>query len=150
MKSLDDIKPHVRLMRKIGMQLDVLPYNTVLPHKDLLDGAEMVNVPLGQGGSNARSPLRDPPHGEGGGHSEEGVCDGPGVLRGRNARDRARGIMEAFAKPLGHEGLLRMRSLNYEPYTWHILSGRTGSIVSQADSPMGGLGLSPAFPVGAA
>jgi len=45
--------------------------------------------------------------------------------------------------------LLRMRSLNYEPYTWHILSGRTGSIVSQADSPMGGLGLSPAFPVGA-
>ena len=59
------------------------------------------------------------------------------------------GMLEAFAKPLGHEGLLRMRSLNYEPYTWHILSGRTGSIVSQADSPMGGLGLSPAFPVGA-
>jgi Xaa-Pro aminopeptidase len=59
------------------------------------------------------------------------------------------GIMESIAKPLGHEGLLRMRSLNYEPYTWHILSGRTGSIVSQADSPMGGMGLSPAFPVGA-
>ncbi len=48
------------------------------------------------------------------------------------------GVLEAYAKPLGHEGLLRMRSLNYEPYTWHILSGRTGSIVSQADSPMGG------------
>lgn len=57
--------------------------------------------------------------------------------------------MEAYAKSLGHEGLLRVRSLNYEAYTWHILSGRTGSIVSQSDSPMGGLGLSPAFPVGA-
>ena len=59
------------------------------------------------------------------------------------------GLLENYAKALGHEGLLRVRSLNYEAYTWHILSGRTGSIVSQSDSPMGGLGLSPAFPVGA-
>jgi Xaa-Pro aminopeptidase len=39
--------------------------------------------------------------------------------------------------------------MNYEAYTWHILSGPSGGIVSQSDSPMGGLGLSPAFPVGA-
>jgi Xaa-Pro aminopeptidase len=41
-----------------------------------------------------------------------------------------------------------VKSLNYEAYTWHVLSGVTGGIVSQSDSPMGGLGLSPAFPVG--
>jgi Xaa-Pro aminopeptidase len=59
------------------------------------------------------------------------------------------GLLEAAAKRHGHEGLLRVRSLNYEAYTWHVLSGLTGGIVSQSDSPMGGLGLSPAFPVGA-
>ena len=59
------------------------------------------------------------------------------------------GLLEAVAKKYGHEGLLRVRSLNYEAYTWHVLSGLTGGIVSQSDSPMGGLGLSPAFPVGA-
>jgi Xaa-Pro aminopeptidase len=59
------------------------------------------------------------------------------------------GLLEAIAKKYGHEGLLRVRSLNYEAYTWHVLSGVTGGIVSQSDSPMGGLGLSPAFPVGA-
>ena len=59
------------------------------------------------------------------------------------------GLLEATAKKYGHEGLLRVRSLNYEAYTWHVLSGLTGGIVSQSDSPMGGLGLSPAFPVGA-
>jgi Xaa-Pro dipeptidase len=59
------------------------------------------------------------------------------------------GLLEATAKRYGHEGLLRVRSLNYEAYTWHVLSGLTGGIVSQSDSPMGGLGLSPAFPVGA-
>jgi Xaa-Pro aminopeptidase len=59
------------------------------------------------------------------------------------------GLLEAVAKRYGHEGLLRVRSLNYEAYSWHVLSGPTGGIVSQSDSPMGGLGLSPAFPVGA-
>jgi Xaa-Pro aminopeptidase len=59
------------------------------------------------------------------------------------------GLLEAVAKKYGHEGLLRVRSLNYEAYTWHVLSGISGGIVSQSDSPMGGLGLSPAFPVGA-
>lgn len=59
------------------------------------------------------------------------------------------GLLEAEAKSYGHEGLLRVRSYNYEAYTWHVLSGVTGGIVSQSDSPMGGLGLSPAFPVGA-
>jgi Xaa-Pro aminopeptidase len=73
----------------------------------------------------------------------------PKVLEEGMSEIELGGIMESVAKPLGHEGLLRMRSLNYEPYTWHILSGKSGSIVSQADSPMGGLGLSPAFPVGA-
>jgi Xaa-Pro aminopeptidase len=59
------------------------------------------------------------------------------------------GMLDAAAKRRGHEGLLRVRSFNYEAYSWHILSGETGGIVSQSDSPMGGLGLSPAFPVGA-
>ena len=59
------------------------------------------------------------------------------------------GLLEAVAKRHGHERLLRGRSLNYEAYTWHVLSGPAGGIVSQSDSPMGGLGLSPAFPVGA-
>jgi Xaa-Pro dipeptidase len=59
------------------------------------------------------------------------------------------GLLESIAKSYGHEGLLRVRSFNYEAYTWHVLSGPSGGIVSQSDSPMGGLGLSPAFPVGA-
>jgi Xaa-Pro aminopeptidase len=59
------------------------------------------------------------------------------------------GLLEAEAKKRGHEGLLRVRSINYEAYSWHVLSGTSGGIVSQSDSPMGGLGLSPAFPVGA-
>ena len=59
------------------------------------------------------------------------------------------GEMMAKAFALGHEGLLRMRSFNDESYCWHILSGESGGIVSYINAPMGGKGLSPAFPVGA-
>jgi Xaa-Pro dipeptidase len=58
------------------------------------------------------------------------------------------GMLDTTAKKYGHEGLARVRSINYEAYTWHVLSGESGGIVSQSDSPMGGLGTSPAFPVG--
>jgi len=71
-----------------------------------------------------------------------------GILKERMSEIEFGGLLEAAAKKYGHEGLLRVNSLNYEAYTWHVLSGLTGGIVSQSDSPMGGLGLSPAFPVG--
>jgi Xaa-Pro aminopeptidase len=58
-------------------------------------------------------------------------------------------LFEMEAKRRGHEGVIRMRGLNYEGYSWHILSGPSGSIVSDADTPAGGSGLSPAFPTGA-
>ncbi len=70
------------------------------------------------------------------------------ILREGMSEIQFGGLLEAAAKRHGHEGLLRVRSLNYEAYTWHVLSGASGGIVSQSDSPMGGLGLSPAFPVG--
>jgi Xaa-Pro aminopeptidase len=71
------------------------------------------------------------------------------ILREGMTEIQFAGLLEASAKKYGHEGLLRVRSLNYEAYSWHVLSGLSGGIVSQSDSPMGGLGLSPAFPVGA-
>jgi len=75
--------------------------------------------------------------------------EGMGMLREGMTEIEFGGLLEAAAKRYGHEGLLRVRAMNYEAYTWHVLSGPTGGIVSQSDSPMGGLGLSPAFPVGA-
>lgn len=57
--------------------------------------------------------------------------------------------LEMEAKRRGHEGIVRMRGANHEGYSWHVLSGVNGSIPSEADTPAGGMGLSPAFPMGA-
>jgi Xaa-Pro aminopeptidase len=150
LRSLDEIRPHVKGMKRIGLQLDVMPYNMVMGYRELLPGVEFVNAsPLTKALRKKKSPFEIGIMEMAAAIAREVYAFVPEVLREGMSEIELGGLMEARAKPLGHEGLLRMRSLNYEAYTWHILSGRTGTIVSQSDSPMGGLGLSPAFPVGA-
>jgi Xaa-Pro dipeptidase len=59
------------------------------------------------------------------------------------------GILVAVSMRHGHQNYLRMRAFNAYAYSWHVLSGYTGGMLSYIDAPMGGMGLSPSFPVGA-
>jgi Xaa-Pro dipeptidase len=59
------------------------------------------------------------------------------------------GMFETFARSIGHGGKLRVRDYQTEGYPWHILSGKSGSMVGLLDSPASGQGTSPAFPCGA-
>lgn len=139
-----------KMVRTLGLALDLLPareyirYAEIFPGVRLVDGSQQIREVR-----RIKSPF------------EIGLMRRAGEI-GRVVYERAGEILEegmseiefagrlvAEAKRLGDEGLLRVRSPNYEAYSWHVLSGWTGGIVSQSDSPMGGLGLSPAFPVGA-
>ncbi|MBP1750171.1 MAG: xaa-pro aminopeptidase [Deltaproteobacteria bacterium] len=149
-RSVKDILQHLKPMKRIGMQLDVIPYNDVVKFKDLFGNVEFVDCsPLTKEIRKKKSPFEIAVMEKAAEISRKVYAKVPEFLHEGVTEIAVGGNMEAYAKSLGHEGLLRVRSLNYEAYTWHILSGRTGSIVSQSDSPMGGLGLSPAFPVGA-
>ncbi len=149
-KSSKEILPHIKPMKRVGMQLDVIPYNDVVRFKELIGGGEFIDVsPLVKELRRVKSPFEINLMKKAAAISKKVYKKVPELLREGMSEIELAGLMEAYAKPLGHEGLLRSRSLNWEAYTWHILSGRAGSIVSQSDSPMGGLGLSPAFPVGA-
>jgi Xaa-Pro dipeptidase len=59
------------------------------------------------------------------------------------------GMVEAFARKIGHAGRIRVRDYQTEGYPWHILSGVSGGMVGLLDSPASGQGTSAAFPVGA-
>ncbi|MBA4391021.1 MAG: aminopeptidase P family protein [Syntrophus sp. (in: bacteria)] len=145
-----DILPYLPSIKRVGIQLDVIPYNDVVKFKKLLGDVELVDVsPLTKELRKRKSPFEITLMEKAAAISKKVYAQVPRLLREGMSEIELAGLMEAYAKPLGHEGLLRVRSLNWEAYTWHILSGRTGGLVSQADSPMGGLGLSPAFPVGA-
>jgi len=136
--------------KTLGLEWDVLPvresrfYESLFPKTRFMDGSEAI-----RGARSVKSPW------EIGWIRKAGLVGkavyeaGAKILKQGMTEITFGGLLEAEAKRLGHEGLLRVRSLNYEAYTWHVLSGECGAVVSQSDSPMGGLGLSPAFPVGA-
>ena len=163
-----------RLPQTLGLELDLLPVRDYFRYQDLFPGTRFMDAsPLIRDIRKIKSPFeielmrtagdigRKVYH-EARDILKEGHVLSPALSSSRaesrgEAEGKAEGLteiefgglMEAVAKRYGHEGLLRVRSLNYEAYTWHVLSGPSGGIVSQSDSPMGGLGLSPAFPVGA-
>jgi Xaa-Pro dipeptidase len=155
MKSLRELPAlmrafYGRLPATMGLELDILPVRDYLRFQDLFPGITVLD---GSGFIRETRKIKSPYEIDlmrvAGDIGEKVFQKGKEILKEGMTEIEFGGLLEAAAKTYGHEGLLRVRSLNYEAYTWHVLSGPTGGIVSQSDSPMGGLGLSPAFPVGA-
>jgi Xaa-Pro aminopeptidase len=58
------------------------------------------------------------------------------------------GKIEAEARKLGHQGVVRMRLWGSEMFYGHLMSGPTGAVPSFLSSPTGGTGASPAVAQG--
>jgi Xaa-Pro dipeptidase len=72
----------------------------------------------------------------------------PGILRASLTEAEFAGLVEAQARRLGHEGIIRMRGFNQEMFYGQILSGVSGTAASYLDTPLAGTGLSPAIAQG--
>jgi Xaa-Pro aminopeptidase len=139
-----------RVPHSLGLELDVLPVNDYLKFQEFFPGIRFIDAsPILRETRKIKSAFEIDLMRVAGKIGKKVYQEARNILKEGMTEIEFGGLLEAVAKRHGHEGLLRVRSLNYEAYTWHVLSGPTGGIVSQSDSPMGGLGLSPAFPVGA-
>jgi Xaa-Pro dipeptidase len=139
-----------RLPQTLGLELDVLPVRDYFRYQGLFPGVRFMDAsPVMRDVRKIKSPFEIELMRVAGDIGRKVYQEAREILKEGMTEIEFGGLLEAAAKRYGHEGLLRVRSLNYEAYTWHVLSGPSGGIVSQSDSPMGGLGLSPAFPVGA-
>jgi Xaa-Pro aminopeptidase len=140
----------LKLPSNLGLELDVLPARDYFKYQEFFPGAKFMDVSsILREARKIKSPYEIDLMRKAGEIGKKVYQEAQKILKKGMTEIEFGGYLEAVAKRYGHEGLLRVRSLNYEAYTWHVLSGITGGIVSQSDSPMGGLGLSPAFPVGA-
>jgi len=139
-----------RLPNSLGLELDILPVRDYFKFQELFQNIKFMDAsPFLRETRGIKSPFEIDLMKIAGEIGKKVYKEAKKILKKGMTEIEFGGLLEATAKKYGHEGLLRVRSLNYEAYTWHVLSGLTGGIVSQSDSPMGGLGLSPAFPVGA-
>ncbi len=139
-----------KLPNSLGLELDILPVKDYFKHQEFFPATRFMDgSPILREVRRIKSPFEINLMSVAGEIGKKVYKEARKILNEGMTEIEFGGLLEATAKRYGHEGLLRVRSLNYEAYTWHVLSGLTGGIVSQSDSPMGGLGLSPAFPVGA-
>ncbi|HEM62446.1 MAG TPA: aminopeptidase P family protein, partial [Chloroflexi bacterium] len=138
-----------REIGNLGLEFDVLPvkeylrYQELFPQTMLMDSSSIIKH-----ARKIKTPFELDNMRRAGQITRTIFEEARGFIQEGRSEIEIGGMLDTSAKRLGHEGLARVRSMNYEAYTWHVLSGATGGIVSQSDSPMGGLGTSPAFPVG--
>lgn len=155
LKSIRDVPSLIRkhwkkLPQNLGLEFDLLPVRDYFKFQELFPGARLMDGSIVfREARKIKSPFEIDLMRKAGEIGKKVYEEATKILKGGMTEIEFGGLLEAVAKRYGHEGLLRVRALNYEAYTWHVLSGPNGGIVSQSDSPMGGLGLSPAFPVGA-
>ena len=134
----------------IGMELDVLPvnflerYRKVFPRAVFTDATPLIRKVRMIKTQYEIQILRDAAR------QVDKVC--------RRARQIIReGItelelaaeLEFTARNDGHQGYLRMRAFNAELFYAHIFSGSDSAVAAYMDTPLGGVGLSPAFGQGA-
>jgi Xaa-Pro dipeptidase len=137
------------LPQRLGLELDVLPVNRLNKLQQQLPGILPVDVSpdiLRQRAIKSEweiGLLRQSAA------IADGVCDRlPDLLREGLTEAEFAGRVEAEARTLGHEGIIRMRGFNQEMFYGQLLVGPSGGVASYLDAPLNGPGLSAAIAQG--
>jgi Xaa-Pro dipeptidase len=139
-----------RAPRRLGMELDVMPVNEFSVYRDLLGCREYLDAsPMILETRMIKSPWEINRMEEAAALSRQCFEYMQEHLRPGIPEIVFAGMVETYARGLGHGGKLRVRDYQTEGYFWHILSGPNGGKPGLLDSPMSGEGTSPAFPCGA-
>ncbi len=142
-----------RLMGKIppriALPLDVLPASLYLKFKALFPGASIVD-----GAKPVRTcrMLKSPFEVS---LIQKGIYIYDAVIRempvliqeGMSEAEAEAALIHAM-RQRGHPGGVRMRGWNQEGINGYLYAGETAAIPSFLDAPLGGVGLTPAFPIG--
>lgn len=139
-----------RIPSRIGLELDVLPYQTCqflkdrLPFQEAHDVSSLIRHLRAVKSEFEIQQMRRA--GEMGRLLYQTV---PDLLQEGQTEMELAGRLIQKALSLGDQNILRSRSFNSTAFNWHVISGRSGTYQSRNDAPFAGLGLSPSFPMGA-
>ena len=155
LKSLSGLKKSIEReysgpLKRLGMELDVLPVNNYMLYSKLFPNAAINDVsPLIRETRMVKS------------HHElkmikqaalmnEAVLSAVGeILKEGMSEIEFAGLIEAQYRKNGHQGFVRVRSFNSEVFYGHIMSGANLAVPSCSVGPTGGPGLNPTMPQGA-
>lgn len=138
------------LPRRIGLELDVLPASLYFAYRGIFEAAEVVDLSADIRRLRAlKSPYEIQLIREAAACSDRVAACVPDLLREGLTEIELAGRIEAEARRMGHQGIVRMRLWGGELFYGHLLSGPSGAVPSYLASPTGGSGVGPAVAQGA-
>ncbi len=136
-------------IKKLGMELDVLPANLYFRYRDTMKPAEIIDIsPSIQAVRAVKSSYEVGVLKEVASLSDFMVDVGRKNLREGMTDVELSSIVEGAARARGHQGFVRTRAFNQEVYWGHLISGPDAAYPAFVDGTTGGHGLSNAFPHG--
>jgi Xaa-Pro aminopeptidase len=141
---------HGSIPKKMGVELDVLPAKEYLLLQEIFSGVTVTDSSsMIKNIRKIKSAYEIDQMKKAGEIGKIIYTEAQHVLKEGMTEIELAGILVSVAMRHGHQNYLRMRAFNSYAFSWHVLSGYTGGILSYIDAPTGGMGLSPSFPVGA-
>lgn len=133
----------------LGMELDVLPVNLYHKYRDLFDDARIVDVSHDiRMVRSVKSLFEIDRITQAAKFSDQVASFVKEELREGITEVELAGRIEARARKLGHQGMVRMRLWGSEMFYGHLMSGASAAVPSALASPTGGAAMSPAFSQG--
>lgn len=151
-KAIPEILRHYRedIPQAIGLELDVLPTNLYFNYQQLFGDSKLVDMShFIRLVRSIKSPYEIEMMRRAAGLSDLVAAKVPGLLREGMTELELAGKVEAEARKLGHQGIVRMRLWGSEMFYGHLLAGPSGAVPSFLSSPTGGTGANPAVAQGA-
>jgi Xaa-Pro aminopeptidase len=137
------------LPKTLGLELDVLPANLFINYQEIFARSQILDLSYGirmirtVKSDHELKILR-----QAAALSDQIAACVPRFLREGMTELELAGRIEAEARKMGHQGIIRMRLWGSEMFYGHLMAGSTGAIPSYLSSPTGGRGANPAVAQG--
>lgn len=147
-QALSDFSYSIR--GRIGLEMDVLPAKYYLtlhresPEADFLDVSEFVRKVRMVKSEYEISQIRKACE-----ILNQVMLEAQRSIRPGMTELEVDSLLVALARRLGHQGLLRMRGYNQEMFSAHVFCGKTATTPPTLNTPLSGLGTTPAIAQGA-
>ncbi|MCX5881395.1 MAG: Xaa-Pro peptidase family protein [Deltaproteobacteria bacterium] len=136
--------------KTLGLELDVIPAQTYLNFQSLFDQTRMIDIShLIRQIRAVKSAYEIQILREAALKSDQVAEYVKSIIKEGMTEIELAGMVEAHARKLGHQGIVRMRLWGSELFYGHLMSGASGAIPSYLASPTGGAGVSTAVAQGA-
>lgn len=145
------LKDHgLPIPRRLGLELDVLPVNLFRFYEMIFEGPDAWDVsPTIRTLRAIKSEYEIDIITQAASLSDQVAAHAGEILREGMTELELAGLVEAHARKLGHQGIVRMRLFGGELFYGHLLSGASAAVPSFMASPTGGSAPNPAVAQGA-